>query len=85
MRITVLTGGSSAERDVALASASQVVAALRSRGHVVTVSGTTVPLAPETLCVHGDRPNAPQIASAVRASLQAAGFTIRSAFTGGDL
>ena len=56
-----------------------------ARGHVVTVSGTTVPLAPETLCVHGDRPNAPQIASAVRASLQAAGFTIRSAFTGGDL
>jgi 5-oxoprolinase (ATP-hydrolysing) subunit A len=42
----------------------------------------TVPLAPETLCVHGDRPNAPQIASAVRARLEGAGFTIRSPFAG---
>ena len=51
-----------------------------AQGHVVTVSGVTVPLAPETLCVHGDRPNAPQIASAVRARLEGAGFTIRSPF-----
>ena len=42
MRILVLTGGSSAERDVAIASARQVVAALRSRGHAVTVADTTV-------------------------------------------
>ena len=40
MRITVLTGGTSAERDVALASAVQVVAALRSRGHEVAVVDT---------------------------------------------
>lgn len=39
-QITVLTGGSSAERLVALASASQVVAALRERGHRVTVVDT---------------------------------------------
>ncbi|MGB7210999.1 MAG: D-alanine--D-alanine ligase [Gemmatimonadales bacterium] len=41
MNITVLTGGASAERDVALASATQVVAALRSRGHRVSVVDTT--------------------------------------------
>ena len=40
MRITVLTGGTSSERDVALASAAQVVAALRSRGHEVAVVDT---------------------------------------------
>jgi D-alanine-D-alanine ligase len=40
MRITVLTGGTSSERDVALASAVQVVAALRSRGHDVAVVDT---------------------------------------------
>ena len=40
MRVTVLTGGTSAERDVALASAVQVVAALRSRGHEVAVVDT---------------------------------------------
>ncbi len=42
MRITVLTGGSSAERDVAIASAAQIVPALRSRRHDVTVVDTTV-------------------------------------------
>ena len=41
MQITVLTGGSSAERDVALSTAAQVVAALRGRGHEVTVVDTT--------------------------------------------
>jgi len=37
MRITVLTGGATAERAVAFASASQIVAALRTRTHDVTV------------------------------------------------
>ena len=37
MRVTVLTGGASSERDVALASAAQVVPALRGRGHEVAV------------------------------------------------
>jgi D-alanine-D-alanine ligase len=40
MRVTVLTGGTSAERDVALASAVQVIEALRSRGHDVAVVDT---------------------------------------------
>ncbi len=40
MRITVLTGGTSSERDVAIASAVQVVGALRSRGHEVSVVDT---------------------------------------------
>jgi D-alanine-D-alanine ligase len=40
MNIAVLTGGSSAERSVALASATQVVRALRARGHQVTVVDT---------------------------------------------
>jgi D-alanine-D-alanine ligase len=40
MRVTVLTGGTSAERDVALASAVQVIAALRSRDHDVAVVDT---------------------------------------------
>lgn len=36
MRITVLMGGTSAERDVSLASGARVAEALRSRGHEVT-------------------------------------------------
>jgi D-alanine-D-alanine ligase len=39
-RVTVLTGGSTPERDVALAGAGQVVAALRARGYDVTVVDT---------------------------------------------
>lgn len=37
MKIAVLTGGTSMERDVALASGLQVTAALRARGHTVYV------------------------------------------------
>lgn len=40
MHITLLTGGTSSERDVAIASAAQVVAALRTRGHDVAVVDT---------------------------------------------
>ena len=40
MRVTVLTGGATAERAVAFASAAQIVAALRSRDHDVHVVDT---------------------------------------------
>jgi len=42
MRITVLTGGSTPERDVAFAGAAQVVAALRQRNHTVVVVDTVL-------------------------------------------
>jgi D-alanine-D-alanine ligase len=48
MRVTVLTGGTSAERDVALASAVQVIGALRSRGHEVAVVDTARGFIPES-------------------------------------
>lgn len=48
MRITVLTGGASSERDVALASARQVVPALRSLGHSVVVVDTVTGFVPES-------------------------------------
>ena len=48
MRVTVLTGGTSSERNVALASAAQVVAALRRRGHQVRVVDTARGFIPES-------------------------------------
>jgi D-alanine-D-alanine ligase len=48
LRITVLTGGTSSERDVAIASAVQVVGALRNRGHTVAVVDTARGLIPQT-------------------------------------
>ncbi len=47
MRVTVLTGGATAERTVAFASASQIVAALRSRKHDVHVVDTCTGLLDE--------------------------------------
>ncbi len=44
-RIAVLTGGSTPERTVALAGAAQAAAALRGRGHQVTVYDTVEPAA----------------------------------------
>lgn len=51
-------------------------------GYVITVSGTSVPLQPESVCVHGDRPNAPAVALAVRRRMEAAGIEVRSIFHG---
>jgi D-alanine-D-alanine ligase len=47
LHVTVLTGGTSAERDVALASAVQVIAALRKVGHQVFVVDTARGFIPE--------------------------------------
>jgi len=47
MKSTVLTGGTSSERDVAIATAVQVVRALRSRGHKVAVVDTARGYIPE--------------------------------------
>ncbi|MGH2578066.1 MAG: D-alanine--D-alanine ligase family protein [Actinomycetota bacterium] len=56
MRITVLTGGTSSERDVAIASAVQIVAALRSKDHDVSVVDTArgfIPSADESRLLSG--------------------------------
>ena len=69
-RIALLTGGSTPERDVALAGAAQVVQALRALGHEVTVVDTvTGPLtrfAEEellSLAVRREPPTAAQLAA----------------------
>lgn len=56
MRVTVITGGATAERAVAFAGAAQVVAALRSRGHdvhVVDLAGGLLSDADETRLLVG--------------------------------
>ena len=61
----------------AAAAAQAVEIALHRR--VMSVSGSPVPVDAQTLCVHGDTPNAPSIAAAVRRELEAHGFRIRAA------
>ncbi len=43
-----------------------------------SVDGGLVSVGVETLCIHGDAPDAPDTAAAVRAALEAAGFMVRS-------
>ncbi|OBA84486.1 hypothetical protein A9W99_01055 [Mycobacterium sp. 1164966.3] len=47
-------------------------------GQVAAVDGTAVPVAVESVCVHGDSPGAVQIAAAVHDRLKAAGIEIKA-------
>ncbi len=58
------------------ASLAQVRMLLRE-GVVVARDGSHVPLRADTLCLHGDRPDAPAFARALREALEAEGVRIR--------
>jgi UPF0271 protein len=45
-------------------------------GRVRTIDGSDLELEVESICVHGDAPNAPEIARAIRAALEAAGIEL---------
>lgn len=47
-------------------------------GLITTYTGKTIPMRLDTLCVHGDTPNASQIARTLRDALEAAGVEMRS-------
>jgi 5-oxoprolinase (ATP-hydrolysing) subunit A len=48
------------------------------RGEVMAVSGASLKLEPQTLCVHGDTPGAAGLARAARAALEAAGVNLEA-------
>ena len=50
-------------------------------GKVTSVTGVIIDMPTESICVHGDRPNAPAVAKAVHERLIAEGYVISSAFT----
>jgi len=62
------------ELDMALAQ----VRRLLREGMVIARDGTRVPLRADTLCLHGDRADAPTFATALRAALEAEGIRIRA-------
>jgi 5-oxoprolinase (ATP-hydrolysing) subunit A len=49
---------------------------LLREGKVRTVEGRDLELEVESICVHGDAPNAPEIAAAIRKALEAAGMEL---------
>lgn len=49
-----------------------------TKQQVVAVDGTPVPLEADTLCIHGDTPDAAFLAAGLRAGLEAGGVTVRA-------
>jgi 5-oxoprolinase (ATP-hydrolysing) subunit A len=47
-------------------------------GSVVAIDGTVVPLAADTICVHGDTPGSDDLAAKIRAGFEAAGVAVRA-------
>ena len=48
-----------------------------ARGEVVSLDGTPIAMQADTLCIHGDNPQAVQIAQAIRAALAEAGIPVQ--------
>ena len=65
MKIAVLFGGTSEERDVSIASAAQIIPALRALGHDVfavdTASGRLPPADERQLLARGVAPEPPRV------------------------
>ncbi len=60
------------EPNAAVAQALRLV----EHGEVIARSGKCIKVEVDTICVHGDEPNAVAVAKAVRAGLEAAGITV---------
>jgi len=52
--------------------------AMVEEGYVTSLSGRRVPVAADTLCLHGDNPHALAIARAVREALEGAGVSVQA-------
>jgi UPF0271 protein len=61
----------------AAAAAARVVRMV-CEGQVTSADGADVALRPQTICIHGDGPNAPALARAVREALQRAAIGVRA-------
>jgi 5-oxoprolinase (ATP-hydrolysing) subunit A len=57
---------------------------LATRGEVVAVDGTVIPVGAESVCVHGDSPDAVRMARAVRRALDDAGVVVRPFVAGSE-
>ena len=44
---------------------------------IISVTGNRIPVAIDTICVHGDEPTAVEMARTVRATLEANGITLK--------
>jgi len=61
--------------DAAVAQALRIA----TRGEAIAIDGTPIAIAADTLCVHGDRPDAAEFARRLRRALDAAGVQVSAA------
>jgi 5-oxoprolinase (ATP-hydrolysing) subunit A len=77
------------ERGAVLTDPEEVAGQVRSlvtQGEVVASDGSHVPIAFETLCLHGDTPGAPVLAARIRGELRALGVSVCAPRSlGGDI
>jgi 5-oxoprolinase (ATP-hydrolysing) subunit A len=66
------------------AIAADRVLRMLAEGRVAAVDGRDVPLEPSTICIHGDGPNAVEMAREVRSRLDASGIIVSSLARHGD-
>lgn len=64
------------------AAVADRVLAMVTEGAIISVSGKSIPVGIDSICVHGDSPNAVAMAKAVRVALEAAGFALAPCFCG---
>ena len=58
--------------------AAQQVAQMLRAGRVTTREGGEIAIRADTICLHGDRPDAPAFARALRAAIESSGFAVRT-------
>ena len=69
-----------ASRDQTLAAVQEAAARVHMmvrEGAIISASGKRIPVAIDTVCVHGDNPAAVAMAEQVRDKLERAGVTVR--------
>jgi UPF0271 protein len=63
--------------------AAQQVAQMLRAGRVTAREGREIAIRADTICLHGDRPDAPAFAQALRTAIESSGFTVRVPPRGG--
>ena len=58
---------------------TQIVVKFLKTGKIDTVEGKEIKVDAQSVCIHGDMPNAPEVIDAIKKGVEAAGFKIRPA------
>lgn len=66
------------------AIAAERVLKMVTRGTVITIQGTELPLRPDTVCIHGDSPGAVELAQTIRRRLEQQGIAVRNLAGSGE-